>query len=246
MQESFLADVERAVAENAAGDLALFSEEIRGAAWAEAGHREIERAQKALVTATDPPHVLLFTGHRVDDPDRETPRFPADKVDVARGEIGSAIDDAIARHGTHVVGIGGAASGGDILFHEQCRTRGIRSTIFLALPETEYALASVNSAGGDWPRRYRTLIASTQTRVLQTSVELPSWIPQREDYDVWQRANLWMLHNALAIGGGRVTLIALWNGQEGDGPGGTADMVQKIEARGGDVVRLGIGTIFRR
>lgn len=35
-----------------------------------------------------------------------------------------------------------------------------------------------------------------------------------------------MLHNALAEGGENVTLIALWNGEERDGPGGTGDLVK--------------------
>jgi hypothetical protein len=35
-----------------------------------------------------------------------------------------------------------------------------------------------------------------------------------------------------------VTLIVLWDGKGGDGPGGTADMVRLAESRGVRVVRL--------
>jgi hypothetical protein len=192
----------------------------------------------------NPPHVLLFTGHRVDDPDRPTPRFPPDKVQVAREEIGAAIDTAIARHGNRIVGISGAASGGDILFHEECQARGIATTIFLALPEKEYAAQSVTSAGPEWTRRFYDLMAKTSFRVLQSSEDLPQGVAQRTDYTVWQRNNLWMLHNALANGSRHVTLIALWDGKAGDGPGGTADMVDQITRRGGEVVRIGAGTVF--
>ena len=38
-----------------------------------------------------------------------------------------------------------------------------------------------------------------------------------------------MLHNAIAVAGRNITLIALWNGEGGDGPGGTQDMVQQVE-----------------
>jgi hypothetical protein len=38
-----------------------------------------------------------------------------------------------------------------------------------------------------------------------------------------------MLHNAIALAGRNITLIALWNGQGGDGPGGTENMVQEVE-----------------
>jgi len=207
-------------------------------------------ARAALETlpeaATDPnpPHVLLFTGHRVDDPGRGAPRFPSERVDTARKEIGGAIDDVIAHHGTRLIGISGAASGGDILFHEECHARGIATTVYLALPEKEYAARSVNSAGPQWTRQYYDLLEKTPFRVLQPSEDLPKWLAHRTDYRVWQRSNLWMLHNALANGSRRVTLIALWDGKAGDGPGGTADAVDQITRRGGEVIRIGLGTIF--
>ena len=209
-----------------------------------------EAARAALDTlpeaqsSPNPPHVLLFTGHRVDDPGRATPRFPPDKVDVARQEIGAAIDAAIARHGQHLIGISGAASGGDLLFQEECQARNIPTTAFLALPQQEYAAESVSSAGPEWTRKFYDLLKKTPSRVLQSSKDLPRWLSHRTDYTVWQRNNLWMLHNALANGSSRVTLIALWNGKAGDGPGGTADMVDHIQRRGGEVVRIGLGTVF--
>jgi hypothetical protein len=36
----------------------------------------------------------------------------------------------------------------------------------------------------------------------------------------------------------RVRLVALWNGQGGDGPGGTGHMVQEVGRLGGVVVHL--------
>lgn len=211
-------------------------------------HEEAARAALDTLpeaqTGPSPPHVLLFTGHRVDDPGRDTPRFPPDKVDVARQEIRTAIDNAIARHRNGIVGISGAASGGDILFHEECQARGIATTVYLALPEKEYAARSVSSAGPEWTRHYYDLLQKTPVRILQPSQDLPKWLAHRTDYTVWQRNNIWMLHNALAHGSRRVTLIALWNGKAGDGPGGTADMVDQILRRGGEVVRIGVGTVF--
>ena len=56
-------------------------------------------------------------------------------------------------------------------------------------------------------------------RILSDSVELPPWL-QRQGYDIWQRHNLWLLFNALAMNAQSLTLIALWNGRPPDGPGG--------------------------
>jgi hypothetical protein len=243
--DSFVADVERASAD---GDLALFREEIRDLTWARDGFRAIDSALIALRKTPahpEPPHVLLFTGHRVDDPGRPTPRFPPDKVEMARQEIGAAIDRAIEAHGKHLTGIAGAASGGDIVFLQECLARGVEATAFLVVPEQSYAQMSVSSAGPEWTRQFYELLKKIPSRVLQPSLELPKWLAEKPDYDVWQRSNLWMMHNALAHGSSRVTLLALWNGQTGDRPGGTADMVDQIQRRGGEVIVLGRGTVFK-
>ena len=186
-------------------------------------------------------HTLLFSGHRVDDPDRPIPRFPPQCVEQARREIGAAIDQAITEHGKdHLIGIAGAASGGDILFHEECRARGIPTTIYLALPADQYAKESVNSAGPEWTQRFHRLIEQGPVRILRDRDEpLPA-----ENLSIWQRGNLWMLHDALANGGEHLTLIALWNGTAGDGPGGTAHMFEEVGKGGGERVRVGAGTIF--
>jgi hypothetical protein len=64
---------------------------------------------------------------------------------------------------------------------------------------------------------------------LGESDELPIWLRSKPNYDPWKRNNLWMLHNAIALGGKNITLIALWNGQGGDDPGGTEDMLKEVE-----------------
>ena len=47
-----------------------------------------------------------------------------------------------------------------------------------------------------------------------------------------------MLFNALAENAPRFTLIALWDGEESDGPGGTQDLLEKAEERGHRTVVL--------
>jgi hypothetical protein len=81
--------------------------------------------------------------------------------------------------------------------------------------------------------------------VLCDTKDLPRWLQDKSDYNIWQRNNLWNLHNALAAAGGEnVTLIALWNGATGDGPGGTADMVDKAQERGAKTIILDTRKIF--
>jgi hypothetical protein len=132
----------------------------------------------------DPRHTILFTGHRIDSPGRKTPRFPAAASDAVAGEIQCALDEILASHGNDAVGVAGAASGGDILFHEACLARGIPSTIYLALPPEGFAARSVEDAGPDWVARYYALLGKLPNKVLHPSGELPAWLAQRPDYTI--------------------------------------------------------------
>ena len=172
-------------------------------------------------------HVLLFTGHRIDAPDRPTPRFPPAKEDVARDAIKDAIQKEQARVAGELVGMAGGASGGDLLFHEACEELGIPTRLFLAIPSNDYITASVDVPGQpQWTNRFRAVEQRCRPRTLSRTKDLPLWLRDKPDYSIWQRNNLWTLHNALAFGGRNVTLIALWNGAAGDGPGGTEDMIR--------------------
>jgi hypothetical protein len=192
------------------------------------------------------PHVLLFTGHRIDAPGRTEPRFPAEKEAVARAAIEDAVAKEQARISARLTGIAGGASGGDVLFHEVCAELGIETQLYLAIPPAQYIVASVAVPDHpEWIDRFHAVEKSSRkTRTLSQEKELPKWLKARADYSIWQRNNLWMLHNALAYGGRNVTLIALWNGKAGDGPGGTKDMVDQARARGAKVIILDTGKLF--
>ena len=195
--------------------------------------------------ASAPRRVLLFTGHMIDAPDRAEPRFPPSKVDVATEKITEAITSEQQISGGIAYGVAGCASGGDIIFHKACEALGIPTRIFLALPRERYIRASVAPAGPDWVEEFNRLVRLRPFRVLGESEELPTWLQDKPDYNIWQRNNLWNLHNALAaVGGENVTLIALWNGASGDGAGGTADMVQKAQERGAKTIILDTKKIF--
>ena len=62
--------------------------------------------------------------------------------------------------------------------------------------------------------------------VLQNEQTLSSWLADAPDYSVWLRNNLWTLCYGLSNGAQNASLIALWNGKEGEDFGSTKDMVQ--------------------
>jgi hypothetical protein len=187
--------------------------------------------------------VLLFTGHRLDDEGRKVPRFP--RTAEAERRAREMIRDAVTAQLTSVdgdlsviVGYAGGASGGDILFHEVCRELGIQTMLLLASSRDSFARASVADAGLPWISRFNRLVETLETRYLvdaQTGLELPPWLRGLPDYSIWERSNLWMLHAALDHGASKVVVIALWNGEGGDGPGGTADLIDRARSRGAAV-----------
>jgi hypothetical protein len=136
------------------------------------------------------------------------------------------------------MGFAGGASGGDIIFHEQCAALGIPTELLLALPQEPFCKASVADAGPAWVDRYRDLWQRVTTRFLAETEDLPDWLATRKDYSIWQRNNRWILHSATSRADADVTLIVLWDGKGGDGPGGTEDMVRLGATRGVRLVRL--------
>ena len=224
-------------------DLGLFTDNVSAALSTLAP----QRAPAETSTASTPQRVLLFTGHMIDSAKRKVPRFPneTEKIAAARRSIAEAVADEQKTAGGIAYGIAGCASGGDILFDQVCEEMGIPIRIFLAMPRDLYVQASVASAGPEWVESFNKLINSHPPRVLAESKELPAWLQDKPDYNIWQRTNLWMLHNAFAHAGGEnVTLIALWDGKAGDGLGGTADMVEKAKERGAKTIVLDTNKIF--
>ena len=221
-------------------DLGLFSEKVA----AVQGVLPPERAGAAVETKPAKTRVMLFTGHRIDDAGRTIPRFPAAKEGVAREAIKQAVSREKERSAS-LLGMAGAASGGDILFHEVCAELGIPTRLYLTLPPGAYVAASVASAGPDWVRRFFDLYSlHPSAPVLSDTQTPPGWLSKKPAYTIWQRNNLWLLYEALAPGPENVTVIALWNGATGDGPGGTEHMIGIARERGARVEILDTKRIF--
>jgi hypothetical protein len=217
---------------------------IRAEFVAEAVHVFDELAPLPPVV-TKPDRVLLFTGHMIDEPNRAEPRFP--RTAAAEAEARRLIRDAVINELTlakgagatvRLVGCAGGACGGDILFHEVCEELQIPTIMLLLVPPDLFVTQSVQRGGAEWVERFNRLRLRGPVRVLQETLDLPPWLQDKKGENIWKRDNRWMLFNALALDASRVTLIALWNQQDGDGSGGTADLVNEVLKRGHKVARL--------
>jgi hypothetical protein len=154
----------------------------------------------------------------VDLPDRPEPRFPADQVARVTAEVRAALDTWTIGPDTTV--ISGGARGADLIVAEEAQARGARIIVCLALPQEEFERTSVDIPGTDWLIRFRSMVEAAEVRHLNGSGE-----------DVFARANGWMVDLARSLNPGP-RVIVVWSGRDGDGPGGTQDMVRRLGING--------------
>ena len=181
------------------------------------------------------PHTILFTGHMIDKKDRKEPRFPANKEPQVRAVIKDALQKQKEKSSGMLQGIAGGACGGDILFHEVCEELGIHSEIYLALPPDQFIGQSVAFAGPSWVDRFHHLMVKHPVHILQEENKIAS---DKIDDSVWEKANQWMLHAALARGGQAMTLVALWDQKKGDAGGGTEHMDTEAKEQHAETIIL--------
>ena len=145
-----------------------------------------------------PRKVVLFSGHMIDAPGREKPRFPPDKEPIAANAIGAAL--AGLDVGARDLCICGGACGGDLLFAEAAlaRWRGSNSI--------SVRRGDVSHEIGRFCRRRlaRPVLcgegASDAARAAARDGE------DAEGEDPYERNNLWMLDAASRFGPDKVDL----------------------------------------
>lgn len=184
-----------------------------------------------------PRRVLLFSGHMIDALDREVPRFPPGKEPVARNALERLLEELEA--GPADLGICGGACGGDLLFAEAALGRAVPLELYLPFDESAFLARSVDYAGDSWHARYLAVRAAASL----LDVAPGDGVDERVEDDVgdgaapsstgrsgdpFERNNLRMLDAAGRFGAERLHFICLWNGQGGDGPGGTQHLMQAV------------------
>ncbi len=189
-----------------------------------------------------PPHphrVILFSGHMVDAPDRAAPRLPPACVPAAAAQIAAALDQLQA--GPDDLGLTQGAAGGDLLFAEAAQEHGMALQFLQPFAEAEFIERSVRPVcdGDDWVARYRAVAARLANPPQVMPAPTAGAAPPCDARDnPFERCNRWLLDTALARGGDQVWLLCLWDGQGGDGAGGTAHMVGEVQRHHGHVIHI--------
>lgn len=181
--------------------------------------------------------IVVFSGHRIDDPGRLEERFPARIEAAVRAELEEVIGGLAGAYGDLGLGIASVASGGDILFHEVMRAAGTETIVYLPLPFGAFVDISVAPAGADWVGRASALVDGADT------VALP---PQAGPADrAFETANIQMIDDARSLAGpDGALMMVLWDGQPSEQRGGTAQMIDLAERHDLPVVIVDLDRIL--
>ena len=138
-----------------------------------------------------------------------------------------------------MIGISSGANGGDLLFREVCEELKVEHRLYLPLPPDRFRNQSVSPAGRYWEDRFDSMLKlCPKFSWLTDRFEMPLWLSVKKGYTTWQRANLWLVEEALAVGAKNFTLLALWDGNKTEELGGTYHTRNVAEQRGAALVTI--------
>lgn len=172
--------------------------------------------------------ILVFSGHMVDAINREKPRFPAANVPAVEMAINSRLQAWQVNRADQA--FCSAACGSDLLFAESCLKRGLKPTVCLPFPRSEFLKRSVSWAGFVWETRFNKVCDQANV-LLFTDQDLG------EEENIYARTNRWMQDlaaTALASNPqvGPIRVLLVWDEQRKEqNPGGTAHFAEIAEAR---------------
>jgi class 3 adenylate cyclase len=165
------------------------------------------------------PKVAVFTGHRVDGPGRQSPRFPDDPEFEAR--LRTALREQIEKLDIRV-GYASAASGSDILFLETVRELGGRIYIVLPCDKELFRNESVADSGGNWAARFDELCVEADDVIFASHQRLTAG---SASYDYANNLIYGLAQIRAEQLNTALIRLTVWDGEPGDGAGGTADIV---------------------
>lgn len=190
--------------------------------------------------------VLLFSGHRIDEASRDVARFPPEAEAAVARELDRQLSFLKVR--ANDLGITQGACGGDLLFAEAMLARGASLQLHLPFYEARFRKNSVAYAkrtppSDRWLKRF--LAVRNHPRVaIQIMANATGFLPRHPD--PYERCNRWMLREAFSLGGHRAHSIFLWDGEKGDGKGGTAHMMRCVQLAGGKYTWMDMRKLLAR
>ena len=177
-------------------------------------------ASAALIDEYLPlPRVAVFSGHMIDAPNRATPRFPPHLEPAVRAALHSRLKALDVQFG-----FASAASGADLLFLEVLLELGGEAHVVLPYDREQFVKDSVEpSAGEPWVPRFEAVIGRA-AEVMTASMQRMAG--GQLSYEYAFRLTDGMAGLRADELDTELVRLAVWDGQPGDGPGGTGSAVE--------------------
>jgi class 3 adenylate cyclase/tetratricopeptide (TPR) repeat protein len=171
------------------------------------------------------PPVIVFAGHMIDRPDRASSRFPPELESYVAKAIRDKID--ILKPG---FGFSSVACGSDILFLEAMLDAGAEISVVLPYDKEQFVRDCVDFLpDSNWRARFERMIERSTQCVIASNQQLSIG---GISYDFGNE----LLLGLASIHARRLETnlipLAVWDGSPGDGPGGTASVVESWQALG--------------
>jgi len=196
------------------------------------------RDSTAIEHALKIPGIVVFAGHLIDRPERASARFPAELEPAVRAAIESRIKKIAPGFG-----YASAGCGADILFFEALLESGGEAHVVLPYEKEQFIKDSVAFANSDWVNRFERILERA------TSVTTASSERIEEGSMSFEYANL-LLFGLAEIRARQLETnlvpLAIWDKKPGDGPGGTASVVEHWKNLDLDVQVIDLAKILKR
>ncbi|MFY9620215.1 MAG: TRAFs-binding domain-containing protein [Pyrinomonadaceae bacterium] len=198
----------------------------------------LRRDSTAIETAFAIPGIVVFAGHLIDRPERASPRFPAELEPAVRAAIQKQVKKIAPGFG-----YASGACGADILFLEAMLERGGEANVVLPFAKEQFIQDSVAFAGGDWLKRFESVLENATTVTTASSERI------EEGSMSFEYANL-LLYGLADIRARQLETnlvpLAIWDQKPGDGPGGTASAIAHWRNLGRDVQVIDLAKMLKR
>jgi len=179
----------------------------------------LDFSTEALLKLFPVPTIVIFSGHRVDEPNAEPLRFPATNEAAIRKAINKWLEQF-----DHVIAYCSAANGSDLIFIEQVLARSGEVNIILPFDQDSFLRTSVTTDSGKrWAQRFQSAL-SQATRTVTLAEYHPDVTPQAFDF---ANLNILGMAQARAEGTGyHLRALTVWNGAVANSAGGTYSAIQ--------------------
>jgi class 3 adenylate cyclase len=171
------------------------------------------------------PSVVVFAGHMIDSPDRQTPRFPQELESIVANQIREKVDQLKPGFG-----FSSAACGSDILFLEAMLERGAEISVVLPYNEDEFIRDSVDFiVNSKWHDRFDGVVARAARVITASSQRLAIG---GVSYEFGNQLMLGLATIRSRQLETKLVPLAVWDGTTGGGPGGTDSVIENWHSLG--------------